>query len=608
MKFSLFIFFLFMVFSSVAQTEENKNYRDFEASLKNGFKYLELRKRDSLEFFVKKTDSILKVNLDSTNYFRYKILEASLDIRKNESDKAISSLLKTQTFFKKKKDTANLALTLYTLGIANYYLNRRPVAITYFEKAYSYKEYISKKLATKLLQNLGSMNLEIGTGNRKDRISYVNKAIKSYQQVLKIYQQENWIIDEILATTLLAECYNQLKEYKKATTVINRAISLAKKAKNKNKEGFALIKKASILNKRQNLKEALKTIKKARSIFETLEDLPTLNYALIQEKVILTNLKKYKEAVQISDSIHANIVKIYSNRFADKVSEMETIYKTVEKEKQITLQKEELLSKELKIKNRNLYIILFAAAFLILAIISFFLLKKNQFKKKQLQKEIDLKDALATIKTQNRLQEQRLRISRDLHDNIGSQLTFIISSIDNLKFVTKDANTKLKDKLSGISTFTSETIHQLRDTIWAMNKNEITVEDLHTRILSFVEKAKNATENIEFIVNYNIDKNQAFSSLEGMNIFRVIQEAINNAIKYAKATKIEIKIDKKENQFVIKVVDNGIGFDINSVELGNGLSNMEKRMSEIGGRVKIISKVRIGTEISMEIFLKKYGK
>mgnify|MGYP000315454022 CR=1 FL=1 len=116
---------------------------------------------------------------------------------------------------------------------------------------------------------------------------------------------------------------------------------------------------------------------------------------------------------------------------------------------------------------------------------------------KHLQKEIDLKAALATIKTQNRLQEQRLRISRDLHDNVGSQLTFIISSLDNLKYVTKDTNTKLKEKLSNISSFTSDTIYQLRDTIWAMNKNEISIEDLHTRILSFIEKAKTEQLSIE---------------------------------------------------------------------------------------------------------------
>ena len=236
---------------------------------------------------------------------------------------------------------------------------------------------------------------------------------------------------------------------------------------------------------------------------------------------------------------------------------------------------------------------------LILGIIFFAIYKRNQFKRKQLQKEIDLKDALATIKTQNRLQEQRLRISRDLHDNIGSQLTFIISSIDNLKYISKDANIKLKNKLSNISSFTGDTIHQLRDTIWAMNKSEISVEDLHTRVLSFIEKAKIAVPETEFEIVCDIDKNSSFSSLVGMNIFRVIQEAINNAIKYADAKKIEIQLSKNNQNFIISIIDDGKGFDINTIDLGNGLSNMEKRMSEIDGKININSKTSKGTTIQI---------
>lgn len=303
-------------------------------------------------------------------------------------------------------------------------------------------------------------------------------------------------------------------------------------------------------------------------------------------------LEDTEKLLKIKDSV-------FKNTRDQTVQETEAKYQTAKKEIEIAQQKKELLEKELAIKNRNFYAILLAAALLILGIIFFAVYKRNQLKKQQLQKEIDLKDALAKIKTQNRLQEQRLRISRDLHDNIGSQLTFIISSIDNLKYVSKDASEKLKEKLVGISSFTSETIHQLRDTIWAMNKNEITVENLHTRILSFTEKAKIATQNIHFSVDYNIDKNETFSSIEGMNLFRVVQEAINNAIKYAEASKIEVIIDKKQNEFVISIIDNGIGFDIKTVELGNGLSNMEKRMSEIGGKVQILSTVNQGTTIHL---------
>ena len=68
---------------------------------------------------------------------------------------------------------------------------------------------------------------------------------------------------------------------------------------------------------------------------------------------------------------------------------------------------------------------------------------QQKLKNRQLQKENELKDALIKIETQNRLQEQRLRISRDLHDNIGAQLTFIISSIDYLKYGFEIKNEKL---------------------------------------------------------------------------------------------------------------------------------------------------------------------
>ncbi|WP_457618692.1 histidine kinase [Lutibacter sp.] len=103
---------------------------------------------------------------------------------------------------------------------------------------------------------------------------------------------------------------------------------------------------------------------------------------------------------------------------------------------------------------------------LLLGIVSFGLFKRQQHKRKEFQNRLALKEA----QTHNRLQDQRLRISRDLHDNIGSQLTFIISSIDNLKFITKNSDKVVKNKLSEINQFTNNTISQLRDTIWAMNK------------------------------------------------------------------------------------------------------------------------------------------
>ena len=132
--------------------------------------------------------------------------------------------------------------------------------------------------------------------------------------------------------------------------------------------------------------------------------------------------------------------------------------------------------------------------------------------------------------------------------------------------------------MTQISNFTKDTIVELRDTIWAMNSNEISFEDLQIRISNFIEKANDAVENSNF--KFNIDANLndiKLSSIAGMNIYRTIQEAVNNALKYAKATEILVDISKIDAKINIRITDNGIGFDENKTALGNGLNNMKKR-------------------------------
>ena len=173
-----------------------------------------------------------------------------------------------------------------------------------------------------------------------------------------------------------------------------------------------------------------------------------------------------------------------------KIAELNLNYETEKKENQILEQRAQLAEKDLEVRRKNAFIYGSLALAFILGLVGYLIYSRQKLKNSQLQKEHELQVALANIETQNRLQEQRLRISRDLHDNIGSQLTFIISSIDNLKYQLKDADSGILEKLSMISAFTSTTINELRDTIWAMNKEKISVEDLQTRISNFIERAQ----------------------------------------------------------------------------------------------------------------------
>ncbi len=362
--------------------------------------------------------------------------------------------------------------------------------------------------------------------------------------------------------------------YNKATNFTNLAIIATKT--NDLERAEKILQKAKVYSKKSQSAEKLRDYYRAEYEFNKLRN----------------NLQKTIESqekyIQLRDSVF--------NKNRDKsFAEIEAKYQTEKKEK-------ELLNKELEIKKKDTQSLILIIAIAGLLVISFLIYRQQKLRNSQQKQEFELKSAIARIETQNKLQEQRLQISRDLHDNIGSQLTFIISSVDNIKYAFEIQNTKLDTKLSSISNFAKSTIIELRDTIWAMNNSEITFEDLRIRIHNFVEKAKEAKQDIEF--GFTLEKSLSaskFTSIEGMNIYRTIQEAVNNSIKYANAKNINIDIKHKGKKVKIVISDDGKGFDINKISLGNGLSNMKKRIEDIGGTLSIESNPGDGTTVTILI-------
>ncbi|WP_026452526.1 tetratricopeptide repeat-containing sensor histidine kinase [Aequorivita capsosiphonis] len=337
------------------------------------------------------------------------------------------------------------------------------------------------------------------------------------------------------------------------------------------------------------------------SLKKRYQNLTQYNYKMLSD--IYKKLRNTDSALYYFEQYSVVKDSVHGIRVQEKIAALNIEFETEKKQNEILLQKTALAEKDLEVRRKNTIIFGSLGLALVLGLLGYLLYNQQKLKNRQLQKESELKSALAKIEIQNKLQEQRLRISRDLHDNIGAQLTFIISSIDNLKYGFSDIGEKLGNKLSSISTFTSQTIYELRDTIWAMNKESITFEDLQARIANFIEHAKNASDSTEF--SFNIDESvnvaQVFTSVEGMNIYRIIQEAVNNTLKYASADEIEVNISEKQNQYLIEIIDNGIGFDQDSVEMGNGLNNIKKRAREIRGTLEIISILSKGTRIILYV-------
>lgn len=559
------------------------------------FKKNALNEGDSAVFYSKKVIPLFH-QLDTIERLR-KIHERLyyLNLSNGDYENALKEILTALELSKKLQDTSLISLHYSDLAVLHHDFNFFHKGIQYGKKGFEIMNKAKKKEYKYLIFANNAIAINFDDWNKPDSALFYHYKNLDYLKNVKDTMRFDFIFNNIANTNL------KQKKYKKAKEFLNRSLAINLITKRDYNLASNYTNLATIAYNENKNSDAEKYFIKATYHANKSNSIEKIRDVLEQESLFYKKNKNYKLALEKQDAFYTLKDSIFNSERSSEFAKLEVKYETLQKEKEIAIQKQELLDQELVLKNRNLYIILISASLLIILIISIGVYKRQQLKKQQLLKEIDLKDALAKIKTQNKLQEQRLEISRDLHDNIGSQLTFIISSIDNLKYVSKDINDKLKDKLSSISSFTFETIHQLRDTIWAMNKNQISFDEFQSRTMSYIEKVKTVKPELYFDVNTSISSEIIFSSVTGMNLFRVIQETINNAIKHADAKKVAITFKEKNDIIIMSVKDDGKGFDKENFIAGNGLSNIENRISSIGGKVFINSELGKGTIIDIQI-------
>lgn len=219
-------------------------------------------------------------------------------------------------------------------------------------------------------------------------------------------------------------------------------------------------------------------------------------------------------------------------------------------------------------------------------------------------KEFEHQVVLTRIEGEKQIQEQRFDIARDLHDSLGAHLTFIASVSDGLKMNSENLDEHTKAKLSSLSDFTENSITELKNALWILNSNEITLEDLKNKILNFTRAAGEAKGEMQFYFQFEIKENRPIDSKWAVNVFRMVQELVNNAIKYAHATEVWIEMEQSGKMLSLKVRDNGIGFDTNSVPANSfGVANIRKRVQGMDGKLQIDAAVGRGVSCLIELKL-----
>ena len=201
---------------------------------------------------------------------------------------------------------------------------------------------------------------------------------------------------------------------------------------------------------------------------------------------------------------------------------------------------------------------------------------------------------------QKSLEEQRLKITADLHDDIGATLSSLqINSVIANHLIENKPN-KAKEVLEKIEEQSRELSERIGDIIWSMKPGKDEFIDFETRIKNFSNNMLGST-NIETEIKIEPAINAVLNDMAiRKNLIFIAKEAINNAAKYSSAKHLSISASIQNQEIVLKIIDDGIGFDL-SKTTGNGLKNMKNRVKELKGFFDLKTTEAKGCSIEVRI-------
>ena len=396
-----------------------------------------------------------------------------------------------------------------------------------------------------------------------------------YYHRLNLSLQENDGSKDLSQTlNNLGNTYSKLNELDSAIKYISRAVEIDKSLRNDYSMATSLNNLGGLLRRQKKYKEAKFYLDTALFYAQKSNNTEKKRDVYYNLYSYHNDLQNYKKALSYLDLYHTFKDSMLNNERVKIINDLE--YKA--KEAKLS---EKVSQAEAATNLRNFWIVLVTGFLLIMILVA----RQLYLKRKQSVKEAQL-----------RLQNERLRISRDLHDNLGAELTYISSIIDQKVYDVKDPEKKAE--LENISNSSRHAMDQMRETIWAIKTDEITLS-------KFANKVKNTSLKYASAANMELDIRTSGEDIvmppsKVIVLFRVCQEAINNAVKYSHGQKISLEMNLENQAYTLTIKDDGLGFDPKTVKRGYGLNNMEERMAEIEGTFEIHSAQSLGTTVTLK--------
>jgi signal transduction histidine kinase len=454
-----------------------------------------------------------------------------------------------------KKSNATTILANAHSGLLQYYYQQGKYSDA-LQQAFIAEQYL-KKLQAKI--DLATVYNSIGQcyaqqGKFDQAMKYYHKSL-----AIRIFMKDKLGIASCYKN--MGEVYARLKNYPLAEQYLNRSIPIFKEIESKD-----------------YLREAYNLL---ATIFEAKND---------EENA----LKFFKRSAAIKDSI-------YNKQASDKINELEIAYQTEKKAKQIEVLHRENEVQKLTLFKRNIFLGIAITALLIAILIGYLLFRGMKLKQAALLQAAVLKQQdMATKSILNAEENERKRISGELHDGLGQMFSAVKMNLsallDDIIFENEERKLMYKKTLSLVD----ESCGELRSISHQMAPNVLLKSGLAIAIRDFIDKIDGRKLKINLEMT---DLNQRLDPNVEMVLYRVIQEAVNNVIKHAQADTLDIQLIKDAEGVKVMIEDNGKGFDPADLEKfeGIGLKNIRSRVAFLKGEIDFSSSPGQGTLVAIYI-------
>ncbi len=625
MKFRCFLILYFFVFALKGQELYQKKLEFlYEKVVRTQYSQL-----DSMHFYLKKLENAIKPN-DSVWVSRYNSSLGVYYSQKAEYNKAKEQQFVALRIGQNINDPLLIAKAYQRLGVIYKFLGDFEVSMDYVFKArdlaytnkdtltgvmsdlvigqnyWRLKKYkkamnqITKAIEIAEFRNLGSDALApvyLEKGNMLLMFGKLDEALKVYKKAEKLTEATGYfegiapIYSNIGAIYFFKGNFNKAIEYYKIS--LKKAIEF----QDENSIGVAQMNLGEAYYNINKFDKSEEILKESLLLFKRLKNKLNLvdNYNYLYE--LETKKKNYKKALDYFKLKNTYKDSILNENNLAKVSTLEVKYKTAEKEKQITKQNLEIKTKEATIASqRNTQLLLIAGlGFLVLGGLLYY--NRNKAQQKQKLQAAILKEKErgfeAVVKAS---EDERKRISKDLHDGIGQEMAALKMAIGHIK--DKEEDELKKQELNTILNNCAKSADEIRSISHQMMPRSLMENGLLEAINDLLYGTFHYSD-IKYKFEH-FEVNQRFDERIEISLYRVLQELINNIVKHANASEVNVLLYKQERKLILLVEDNGIGMHKGNKK-GHGVLNIKSRIDMINGTINYQPSKNSGTSAMISI-------